>query len=183
MNEQHSLLSAFITSTDVEGNVARINTDAICRIEGKCPADQYAENLNRGKDIVSIASREGENIHSWFGKETPEEVFNKIQNAQISRLESLKKINIALPSLTKSFNTLTLCTLEGAHEFYIQADAISRIDNEELPKKKSPAQCRIVTLDTSSYLCQETMSGIEKSIEQAQLRRIEALSKYNLLIR
>jgi hypothetical protein len=176
MNDSQPLLSAFITSTDVNGNTARINTDAIDRITGKCLASQYDEFAENTLNRVKINSLLGAAYTSWEAKETPIEIFNKIQTSQISRLESLKKINIALPSLTNSFNSLIPCTNMYSQTIYIQADAIIRIDNET-------TNTRLRLLHSDSVLCLESTEEIEESIKQAELRRIKALSQHNLLIR
>jgi hypothetical protein len=183
MSDPHSLLSAFITSMDTEGNTARINTDAIYRIESLCPADSYADSIKKGRNIVLIKSNLGLDSISWGASTPPDDIFNQIQEAQIERLGLLKQINIALPSLEKSFNSFAACTNARGHALYIQSSGILRIDNEIPSKLADSAQSRLKCSKGDSIFCIESIEEIEEAIKQAELRRIKALSQHNLLIR
>lgn len=162
------LTQAFITATDVEGNIAKIATSKIFLIEGLCTKSEYKEYLQEEQNRTKIHAAG----YTWDTSETPEEIAEKIHNAQIASLKDLKKSRLPVPVTAELFNAFAAYKDEDEYNCFISIDNISHLDDEF-------DNTHIVTSFFKAKSV-NTLDEIMKSIETAKQTRIKALKEYCL---
>ena len=160
------LTNAFITAIDFEGNTAKIATSKITSIEGLCGAEDYKDFLEKKENRTSIA------MHNkcWYTLETPEEIVEKIYQAEVNALKELRKSRLPIQISADLFNALAAYKNEDGYNCYVSIDTISCVDDEY-------SNCELVTTVGKAESV-DTLDDIMKSIENAKQKRIKTLRQF-----
>lgn len=174
-----ALLNAFITAVDTDGNQAKINTYMIKHITGKCPPAEYAKNDGKS-NRVRISQYSG---HSWITKETPEEIYTKICQAQSQALKGLKQLRLNIPLSLDFYNALVPFTNADGFTMYIPADNIERIDNE-ISDELENTNSRIRTTENGVfYYSADKQDELDVRVQEAHNKRLKQLQGVSAVIR
>lgn len=158
------LTKSFITATDVEGYETHIATDTIAHIHGICTEDQYDTTpLNRVKIFMNKE-------WWWTGRETPEQVIELIQNAQINALKDLYKTRLPIQPTADLLNAYAKYKTTENHCAYISIDYIEQLYNQTKNYKSV-----IKTMDGDKIHSITPMEEIMKSITIAQKQRLDTI--------
>lgn len=168
-----SLVETFIALTDSEGARCQLNPSSVITISAKCSPDAYASYKEQGKDISRVR------LHDcvWNTLETPEEIYDLIQNADLDKLSKIKALRLQTSTPANVFNCLAKVVGTDDKTTYLQTDHIQQF--YEMP---SNGKVRVKLANGASVDCKSTSDEILSAVQQAQETRIQAIQKSRLNI-